>query len=52
MVLEFLTEKRHREAAKTAADGDSASLAASLNLGAESSTAGAARANVEDRVDA
>ncbi|XP_066347456.1 uncharacterized protein [Miscanthus floridulus] len=52
MVLEFLTEKRRQEATKAAADGDSASPAASPNLAAKSSAARVARANIEDRVDA
>ena len=51
-MLEFLTEKHHREAAKAVADGDNAPLAASLNLATESSAAGVARTNVEDRVHA
>lgn len=52
IVLEFLTEKPRREAAKAMVDDDSASLAASPNPATESSAARVARANIEDRVDA
>ena len=51
-VLVFLEERRCREAAKAAADGDGASSAASPSLAAESFAAGMAHANIEDRVDA
>lgn len=45
-------EKRRREAAKAAADGNNASPAASPSLGAESSTTRVVCTNVEDTVDA
>lgn len=51
-MLAFLEERRHREATKAAVDGDGASLATSTSSAPESSTAGAARADIEERVDA
>ena len=51
-MLAFLEEKRRWETTKVVADGDGASLAASLSSAPESSTIGAARASAEDTVDA